>query len=54
MKETSKGDARVSDGPALAHAPTYDLDTLLAMITPENLPLAQDLIEAAPVGEEAW
>ena len=57
MKESSKVDSRLRDADGdvapLIAAPTYDLDALLAMITPENLPIASDWIEAAPVGGEA-
>jgi len=58
LVETSRVDVSVVDGKLVvtpvADAPAYDLETLLSLITPENLPNERDFIEAAPVGNEIW
>ncbi len=56
--ESSMVDMSVADGKLVVtpvgDTPTYDLATLLSLITPENLPSERDFIEAAPVGKEIW
>jgi len=58
LVESSNVDVSVVDGKLVvapvADKQTYDLETLLSMITPENLPNERDFIESAPVGKEIW
>lgn len=48
--EIREEDGRVIIEPVMV--PSYDLDTLLAKITPENMPENVDF--GAPVGGESW
>jgi antitoxin component of MazEF toxin-antitoxin module len=56
MKEPGKEPASICDDSVaqLANTPTYELESLLAMITPENLPTERDWIDAAPLGGEVY
>ena len=54
MPGTETASMRDGDVAQLANTPTYDLETLLAMITPENLPTERDWIDAAPLGGEVY
>lgn len=58
LVESSTVDVSVVDGKLVVapvvEAPTYDLESLLSMITSENLPDEKDFSEAAPVGREVW
>jgi antitoxin MazE len=58
LVESSAVDMTVEDGKLVvapvAKAPAYDLDSLLSLISSENLPDERDFTQAAPVGREIW
>jgi antitoxin MazE len=58
LDEGRRVEMKVIDGTLVIapvdEVPRFDLQDLIAGISPENIPDEGDFVEAAPVGKESW